>query len=550
MDYFRILNLKKEPFSNSPDPDYFFRSRQHLGCLQKLELSLRLRRGLNVVIGDVGTGKTTLCRELIRNFATDDEIETHLILDPAFSNSSEFLSAVAEMFEGDKPPDDSNDWQIKEIIKQHLFRKGVDEKKTVILIIDEGQKIPVFCLEILREFLNYETNDYKLLQIAIFAQREFEKTIEEHANVADRINLFHFLEPMNFKDTRLMIQFRLQQSSETRANISLFTYPALWATYRATGGFPRKIVNLCHQSILAMIVQNRSKVGLFLVRSCIKRAFSKGLKRWRQVITAAFLVGLVIAVLIPVFAPERLKMRMVQYSKRLVTSIFQNDTPQHNSTETKIEDSLKKVQRNSTQSSQMSLNKPSPEPEVKVSTNTNLRKAVKTVPEAFNETYYKDSKYPAILGQVAVKRLETIGGMIQKIYGVYDFRYLDFVKKANPHLSDPNDIDVDDVISFPTIPAKIKSFKENAWWLEIGEKDNLEAAFNLIRSYPKDAPPVRLIPYWDNLLGLKFSVLLKEYFLVETFAINRLNDLPPRIALKGKILSKWDENTVFFANPF
>ncbi len=543
MDYFRILNLKKEPFSNSPDPDYFFRSRQHLGCLQKLELSLRLRRGLNVVIGEVGTGKTTLCRELIRNFATDDEIETHLILDPAFSNSSEFLSAVAEMFEGDKPPDDSNDWQIKEIIKQHLFRKGVDEKKTVILIIDEGQKIPVFCLEILREFLNYETNDYKLLQIAIFAQREFEKTIEEHANVADRINLFHFLEPMNFKDTRLMIQFRLQQSSETRANVSLFTYPALWATYRATGGFPRKIVNLCHQSILAMIVQNRSRVGLFLVRSCIKRAFSKGLKRWRQVITAAFLVGLVIVVLIPVFAPERLKMRMVQYPRRLITAIFQNDTPQLKSTETKIEDSLKKVQR-------MSLNKPSSEPEIKVSTNTSLRKTVKTVPEAFHETYYKDSKYPAILGQIAVKRLETIGGMIQKIYGIYDFRYLDFVKKANPYLSDPNDIDVDDVISFPTIPAKIKSFKENAWWIEIGEKDNLEAAFNLIRSYPKDAPPVRLIPYWDNILRLKFSVLLKEYFLVETFAINRLNDLPPRIALKGKILSKWDENTVFFANPF
>jgi len=535
MDYFRILNLKKEPFSNSPDPDYFFRSRQHLGCLQKLELSLRLRRGLNVVIGDVGTGKTTLCRELIRKFATDDEIETHLILDPAFSNSSEFLSTVAEMFEGDKPPDDSNDWQIKEIIKQHLFRKGVDEKKTVILIIDEGQKIPVFCLEILREFLNYETNDYKLLQIAIFAQKEFEKTIEEHANVADRINLFHFLEPMNFKDTRLMIQFRLQQSSETKTNVSLFTYPALWATYRATGGFPRKIVNLCHKSILAMIVQNRSRIGLFLVRSCIKRAFSKGWKRWRQVTTAAFLVGLVMVVLMLVFAPERLLMR--------------NDISQLKSTETKIEGSLKKVQRNPTQPFQISLNKPSPEPGVKVSTDTSHRKAVKTVPEAFRKAYYKDSKYPSILGQVAVKRLETLGGMIQKIYGIYNSRYLDFVKKANPHLNNPDNIDIDDVISFPTIPAKVKPFKENAWWIEIGEKDNLEAAFNLIRSYPKDAPPVRLIPHWNNFLGLKFSVLLKEYFFVETFAINRLKELPTLIASKGKILSKWDENTVFFANP-
>ncbi len=139
--------------------------------------------------------------------------------------------------------------------------------------------------------------------------------------------------------------------------------------------------------------------------------------------------------------------------------------------------------------------------------------------------------------------------MIQKIYGVYNSRYLDFVKKANPHLNNPDNIDIDDVISFPTIPAKVKLFKENAWWIEIGEKDNLEAAFNLIRSYPKDAPPVRLIPHWNNFLGLKFSVLLKEYFFVETFAINRLKELPTLIASKGKILSKWDENTVFFANP-
>ena len=76
MDYFSILNLNKEPFSNSPDPEYFFQSRQHYGCLQKIELSLRLRRGLNVVIGDVGAGKTTLCRQLIRRFAGDEGSET------------------------------------------------------------------------------------------------------------------------------------------------------------------------------------------------------------------------------------------------------------------------------------------------------------------------------------------------------------------------------------------------------------------------------------------------------------------------------------------
>ena len=102
MDYFKILNLNREPFSNSPEPEFFFQSSEHLACLQQLELAIRLRRGLNVVMGDVGTGKTTLCRELILRFAESEEdrneVETHLLLDPAFSTPREFLATVATTF--------------------------------------------------------------------------------------------------------------------------------------------------------------------------------------------------------------------------------------------------------------------------------------------------------------------------------------------------------------------------------------------------------------------------------------------------------------------
>jgi len=297
MDYFNILNLKKEPFSNSPDPKFFFQSRQHLDCLQKLELALRLRRGLNVIIGDVGTGKTTLCRQLIARFALNKEIETHLILDPFFLDASEFLSTVSKMLKGRKPAKSLNDWQIKESIKQYLFRKGVDEKKTVILIIDEGQKIPVFCLEILREFLNYETNEYKLLQIVIFAQKEFEKTIDLHANFADRINLYHFLKPLGFRDTRLMIKFRLEQSIDPSKTYTFFTRPALWAIYWATGGYPRKIINLCHRCIMTMIIQNRSIVNFFLVRSCIQRVFPNRVKKLKIAVATIGSAVIILAIL-------------------------------------------------------------------------------------------------------------------------------------------------------------------------------------------------------------------------------------------------------------
>ena len=210
MDYFKILNLSREPFSNSPDPDqFFFKSRQHVDCLQKVELAVRLCRGLNVVIGDVGTGKTTLCRRLIRHFANDAAVETHLILDPYFCSPLEFLSAVSAMFGLTDKGSEMSDWEFKEEIKKYLFNRAVGEEKIIVLIIDEGQKLSESCLEILREFLNYETNEKKLLQIVIFAQDEFRNFLRKHENFADRINLYHMLGPMNFRDTREMIRYRL-----------------------------------------------------------------------------------------------------------------------------------------------------------------------------------------------------------------------------------------------------------------------------------------------------------------------------------------------------
>ncbi len=328
MDYYSILNLNKEPFSNSPDPEFFFHSRQHLDCLQKLELSLLLRRGLNVIIGDVGTGKTTLCRQLIRRFAQKEEMETYLILDPLFLYASEFLATVAKLLTGKKPSAGTHDWQIKEYIKQHLFRKGVDQGKTIVLIIDEGQKIPAFCLEILREFLNYETNEYKLLQIVIFAQSEFEKTVRKYPNFSDRISLYHLLKPLTFLDTRRMINFRLEKSSDSRKKLNLFTYPALWAIFRITRGYPRKIINLCHQSILSMIIQNRSRCNYFLVRKCARRVFTDKSRRWKFLIATA-VTGAAAAVILLVFLPlDRFKMGQTQEIREVKTEIFLNPNPE------------------------------------------------------------------------------------------------------------------------------------------------------------------------------------------------------------------------------
>ncbi|WP_243358210.1 AAA family ATPase [Fundidesulfovibrio terrae] len=295
MRYFELLNLRREPFSNSPDPDLFYRTKQHRECLQALEIALRLKRGLCVVTGHVGTGKTTLCRQLIRLLGERQGVVTHLVLDPSFSDAREFLVYLCGCFGMDGgEARAASDWQLREHIKNTLWGLAVEEDQLVALIVDEGQKMSLECLEILRELLNFETNEHKLLQIVIFGQLEFEPILEAKANLADRVNLRFRIGPLDFQDTRELIQARLAMCSKDISPEGLFSFWALLAVYLATDGFPRQIVQLCHQALLAVIIKERPRVTWGVVRSCM-RWRTLGLprrRRWPR--TAAAVLALLV----------------------------------------------------------------------------------------------------------------------------------------------------------------------------------------------------------------------------------------------------------------
>jgi general secretion pathway protein A len=597
MDYFSILNLDKEPFSNSPDPEFFFHSRQHLDCLQKLELSLLLRRGLNVIIGDVGTGKTTMCRQIIRRFSQKEEIKTHLILDPHFLNASEFLGTVAEMFTGHKPPVGSHDWKIKEKIKQHLFSQGVDENKTTVLIIDEGQKIPAFCLEILREFLNYETNEFKLLQIVIFAQREFEGAIHRYPNFADRINLYHLLKPLSFRDTRLMIKFRLEKSSNSRKKLNLFTYPALWAAYRITGGYPRKIINLCHQSILAMIIQNRSKVGFALINACARRVFPQESHRKRILRATAVTAGAAAVILMIWLASGRSipfpsqgiqDIKSVFVSKlnpqagrplpeakpetfraQIAPTDFEDQHGKESDPIPPVKPSAsaqpqysngKAAQNNGPPTNELVAdtieNPPPTQPSVNVRDSLGVAKeaplvaSADTAPDKSLTVLIPESTYAAILGRITLKRNETLSRIIQRVYGGFNSKYFKSFIMVNPHIEDPDRVAVGQVISLPAIPARVTPSASPVWWVKVDERDSLEAAFNMLRNPPAGYPALRLIPYWNPADGTRFAVVLERIFRDERAARTQLRQLPADLSPNPALLSLWDKRTIFFADPY
>jgi general secretion pathway protein A len=598
MDYFSILNLKQEPFSNSPDPDFFFHSREHRECLQKLELSILLRRGLNVIIGDVGTGKTTLCRQLIRRFAKRDEITTHLILDPLFADAQELLTTVGRMLMGPKVKLGSNEWQCKEQIKQFLFRTGVKEDKTTVLIIDEGQKIPVFCLEILREFLNYETNEFKLLQIIIFAQKEFENTIKKYANFADRINLYHYLRPLNFRDTRMMIKFRLEKSKETNKKIDIFSYSALLKIYRITGGYPRKIINLCHHCILAMIVQNRTRVSAALVRSCIKRAFPKEPRRWKGAIATAAAAVFAAFILLSFHFQLPDKIRALwpvnvnagqgeSPQNELITAAAGSDTASEvmarqdtsevpdgdmaseaslatetGESRTTAADSAATVsqQDSAAKTGQVASLGPSADTagsgdSAPVESSRAIEQKAES--ERPDPELQKESRavgrsvpYAPILGDITLERNDTLSRVIQQVYGNYNSRYFRSLILANPVINDPDRVEVGQTVYLPAIPVSVGPINQKAWWILIAEKDNLQAAFDYLRNYPEDRPAVRMIPYWNNQTGSRFAIILKTSFADEDSARQQLRRLPTELKSQGRVLSQWGNDTVFFANPF
>lgn len=274
MSYYRALNLQSEPFSTSPDPAFFYQSSGHRSALHRLEIAIRLRRGLSLILGDVGTGKTTLSRALLQAFANENSFMFYMILDPNYKSEFQFLETVAKMF--GVVPGHRSTLDYKESIQRFLFQKGVDENKTIVLVIDEGQKLrPVF-LEILRTLLNYETNEYKLLQLVILSQMELLPKIRKIRNFMDRIALKYIINPLDEAETEEMINFRLKKAGYNNAKQGLFTEAAIRLIFNRTQGYPRKIAFLCHNALEAVVMNQQEFVDEKIISDLIMEELRQG----------------------------------------------------------------------------------------------------------------------------------------------------------------------------------------------------------------------------------------------------------------------------------
>ena len=281
MSYYQVLGFEREPFSTSPDPDFFYSSKGHEAALTNALIEVQLRRGLSVILGDVGTGKTTLSRKLIQELNKRDNCIFHMVLDPCFESNEAFLLSFSRNFGVDLPPPNGRPLSVADLrdgLDRFLFRKGVEENKRIILIVDEAQKLSDMSLEILRVLLNYETNQYKLLQLVLLGQLELQEKIKGISNFFDRISYKGRLDPLGYEETKEMIIFRMRQAGY-RDSLELFLEDGLRAIYEYTGGHPRQVTMLCHRALKELLLRNQFVVSQRIIHGLIEEDARTGWQR-------------------------------------------------------------------------------------------------------------------------------------------------------------------------------------------------------------------------------------------------------------------------------
>lgn len=241
--YYRFFGLERDPFLDTADPYFYCEFGALRKAKERLAASVDASRGLIVIIGDPGTGKTSLGGALEQELLADDRVVLGKILDPSFATDVEFLVAVGRVFGLALPPRSSA--ALKNALKNFFFETAILEKRTLVLTIDEAQNLSDANLEALRLLLNYHVPQRKLLNILLFGQSELEERIRNKGNLEDRVDGWIRLERLDGPMSLAVLDFRL-----TRAGLapgqSLFSPDARALLVDAAAGLPRRLTMLAH----------------------------------------------------------------------------------------------------------------------------------------------------------------------------------------------------------------------------------------------------------------------------------------------------------------
>jgi len=262
--YLEFYGLKTAPFDITPNPRFLFHGTKHREALNHLLYGVRERKGFVQLTGEVGAGKTTLCRALLEQL--DDHFSTALILNPVL-NADELIRAIAMEF----------GLQVKGLdrletlaaISDFLLQQTLAGKETV-LIVDEAQNLTEELLEQVRLISNFETDDRKLLQIVLMGQPELRDRLNSHRlrQLRQRITVRYHLQPLTRSEVGQYIHHRLALAGSQ--GTPTFSLPAIWRVFSYTKGIPRLVNAVCDKAMLAGFVKRSNLISYWMVGRAIR----------------------------------------------------------------------------------------------------------------------------------------------------------------------------------------------------------------------------------------------------------------------------------------
>ena len=299
--YTDFYQLEEKPFALVPDPRYLFLSRSHREALAHLMYGIDAGEGFIVVIGQVGTGKTTLARTLLDRVG--ENLEVGFIFNPS-SSAEELLAAINREF--GIPASGATRTELIEQLNRFLLERRTRGKRT-LLVIDEAQNLEPDVLEQIRLLSNLETEREKLLQILLFGQPELDENLSrpDLRQLRQRITIRWCLRPLSRSETRSYVAHRLRVAGAGEAEF--FTPGALRALYGASNGVPRLINAVADRALLAGYSSGLRPVDARMVRDAAREL--PGVRRFqlapRQLVVRAsalvaggMLLGLVVTPLV------------------------------------------------------------------------------------------------------------------------------------------------------------------------------------------------------------------------------------------------------------
>ncbi len=289
--YEEFYNFRERPFNLTPDPKYLFLSERHREALAHLLYGIRQRCGFILLTGEVGTGKTTLCRALLRSL--DDDTEIALILNPNMS-SVELLQTVNREF-GLPGWGERRKALVDELNLHLLARRAAG--KNLVLLVDEAQNLPPSVLEELRLLSNLETEKEKLLQIVLIGQPELKDLLRrpELRQLDQRMSVRYHLLPLDLRETRDYIDHRLGVASDKPG--VRFSQASVRGIYGFSRGAPRLINIVADRALLTGFTRSRRRVTRGIVRDALRevRGLGAGVPRTWMIAAAAAAAAAMVA---------------------------------------------------------------------------------------------------------------------------------------------------------------------------------------------------------------------------------------------------------------